>query len=256
MMRQPKRSALLAVGVAFAAFLVTVVVGHRAWPLVAASLLAIPLAALLIGSTQRWRQRKLRSQPSATVTDTTLWQVRLNDVPAAEVREHVIRCIERELDQHRKWDLKIASVVSYAGAVMRQISHMALCVPLVILAFAGLLWATNPAGFAHLAHQILTAGEADLRVLVDGVAWTAIGFTGIVLTMWHILAPGPRPRDHYDEAWHEEIRLSARIAPRGELTLHLSDREAPTGYRVTRGPHTVRFSPVGRHSSSDRRDVT
>ncbi|WP_342310525.1 hypothetical protein [Burkholderia pyrrocinia] len=47
-----------------------------------------------------------------TITEATVWELRLNDVPAAEVREHVGRRIERELEEDRQWDLKIASILS------------------------------------------------------------------------------------------------------------------------------------------------
>ncbi|WP_260632539.1 hypothetical protein [Burkholderia cenocepacia] len=125
-----------------------------------------------------------------TITEATVWELRLNDVPAAEVPEHVVRRIEHELAQERQWDLRVASILSYAGAVLCQLAYTALCIPLAIFAFAGLSWATNPAGFAHLAHQILNASETELRAVVDGLAWTAIGFSGMVLVMWHAFGGG------------------------------------------------------------------
>lgn len=256
-MKRPNySSALLAACVAVAAFLLTVGFGHRAWPIVAATLLAIPLASLFVKVTQRWRRRQTPDRPTVKITEATVWELRLNDVPAAEVREHVVRRIEHELEQERQWDLRVASILSYAAAVLRQLAYTALCIPFAIFAFAGLSWATNPAGFAHLAHQILNASEADLRAVVDGVAWTAIGFSGMVLVMWHTLVPGTPRRDHYDEAWYEEIRLAARIAPRGEFTLHLSGQEVPVGFRVTRGPRlTVHYWPNSRRRSPNRHDV-
>ncbi|MBR8186477.1 hypothetical protein C6Q14_27635 [Burkholderia ambifaria] len=256
MKRPNKRTALLAAGFAVAAFFVTVGAGHRAWPIVAASLLAIPLTAWFVEVTQRWRQRQVLNKPVVTITEATVWELRLNDVPAAEVREHVVRRIERELDEDRHWDLRIASTLSYAGAVLRQLVYVALCVPFAIFAFAGLSWATNPGGFAHLVHQILTANETDFRAAVDAVVWTAIGFSGLVLVMWRAFGGGTRSRNHYDEAWHEEIRLAAHIAPRGELTLHLSGQDVPAGFRVTRGPRLIAHSRQdSRRSSPDRRDV-
>jgi len=256
MKRPNKRTALVAACVAVAAFLVTVGAGHRAWPIVAASLLAIPLATWFVDVTQQWRQRQIDGKPVVTITEATVWELRLNDVPAAEVREHVVRRIERELDEERRWDLKIASTLSYAGAVLRQLVYVALCVPFAIFAFAGLSWAANPGGFAHLVHQILTANETDFRAAIDAVVWTAIGFSGLVLVTWRAFGGGTRSRNHYDEAWHEELRLAARIAPRGELTLHLSGQEVPAGFRVTRGPRlTVHYWPNSRRSSHDRRDV-
>lgn len=256
MKRPNKRTVLLAAGFAVAAFFVTVGAGHRAWPIVAASLLAIPLTAWFVEVTQRWRQRQVLNKPVVTITEATVWELRLNDVPAAEVREHVVRRIERELDEDRHWDLRIASTLSYAGAVLRQLVYVALCVPFAIFAFAGLSWATNPGGFAHLVHQILTANETDFRAAVDAVVWTAIGFSGLVLVTWRAFGGGTRSRNHYDEAWHEEIRLAAHIGPRGEFTLHLSGQEVPSGFRVTRGPRlTVHYWQNSRRSSPDRRDV-
>lgn len=256
MKRPTKRTALLTAGVAVTAFLITVSAGHRAWPIVAASLLAIPLAALFIDVMQRSRRRQMRGLPVATITEATVWELRLNDVPAAEVREHVVRRIEHELDHERQWDLRISSIVSYAAAVLRQLGYTALCIPGAIFVFAGLSWAADPAGFAHLAHQILNASESDLRTAVDGIVWTAIGFSGMVMVMWQAFGQQTRMRDHYEEAWREQIRLAARIAPRGDLTLHLSSKEAPAGFRVTRGPrHTVNYWQDSRRSSPDRRDV-
>ncbi|HDR9497242.1 TPA: hypothetical protein QDC06_000435 [Burkholderia cepacia] len=256
MKRPNKRTALLAAGFAVAAFFVTVGAGHRAWPIVAASLLAIPLTAWFVEVTQRWRQREVLGKPVVTITDATVWELRLNDVPAAEVREHVVRRIERELDEDRHWDLRIASTLSYAGAVLRQLVYVALCVPFAIFAFAGLTWATNPAGFAHLVHQILTANETEFRAAVDAVVWTAIGFSGLVLVTWRAFGGGTRSRNHYDEAWYEGIRLAAHIAPRGEFTLHLSGQDVPPGFRVTRGPRlTVHYWEKSRCSSPDQRDV-
>ncbi|CAR57717.1 hypothetical protein [Burkholderia cenocepacia] len=256
-MKRPNyRSALLAACVAVAAFLVTACFGHRAWPIVAATLLAIPLASLFVKATNRWRRQQAVDRPSVTITEATVWELRLNDVPAAEVPEHVVRRIEHELAQERQWDLRVASILSYAGAVLCQLAYTALCIPLAIFAFAGLSWATNPAGFAHLARQILNASETELRAVVDGLAWTAIGFSGMVLVMWHAFGGRTRIPDHYDEAWHEEIRLAARIAPRGEFTLHLSGQVVPAGFRVTRGPRlTVHYWPNSRRSSPNRHDV-
>jgi hypothetical protein len=135
-------------------------------------------------------------------------------MPAAEVREHVVRRIERELDEDRHWDLKIASTLSYAGAVLRQLVYVALCVPFAIFAFAGLTWATNPAGFAHLVHQILTANETDFRAAVDAVVWTAIGFSGLVLVTWRAFGGGTRSRNHYNEAWYGDSPCCAHSPAR------------------------------------------
>ncbi|KWO65903.1 hypothetical protein WM31_20060 [Burkholderia ubonensis] len=207
----------------------------------AALMLAVILAVPLSDAITRLISRRGRS-PSAppvtvNITAGTVWEVRLNDVPVGEVREGTIRNIEAELAQ--EWRFKLRIWTDVAAGVFRALTNVLMFMPVVAFGLGTLMWFTNPIEFADGLHQILTANAHDFRSIINTMATTFLYMTCLaVIVHWVFLPSPPRP-DHYANAWFEAVRLAARVAPRGDFSLHLRDRDAPEGYFAKRYPRNV-----------------
>ncbi|KIP17259.1 hypothetical protein KY49_6725 [Burkholderia sp. MSHR3999] len=205
--------------------------------LMLAVILAIPLSEVI----NRLISRRGRS-PSAppvtvNITAGTVWEVRLNDVPVGEVREGTIRNIEAELAQ--EWRFKLRIWTDVAAGVFRALTNVLMFMPAVAFGLGVLMWFTNPVEFADGLHQILTANAHDFRSIVNTLATTFLFATSLAVIVHWVFLPAPARPNHYANAWFEAVRLAARVAPRGDFSLHLRDRDAPEGYFAKRYPRNV-----------------
>ncbi|AOI68812.1 hypothetical protein WI29_32950 [Burkholderia ubonensis] len=207
----------------------------------AALLLAVILAIPLSEAINRLISRRGNSlsAPPATVniTAATVWKISLNDVPVGEILEGTIRNIEAELAQ--EWQFKLWSWTDVASNGVRALTNMLMFMPPVVLGLGALMWFTNPVEFADGLHQILTANVHDFRSFVNTLATTFLFVTSLAVIVHRVFLPAPPRPNHYANAWFEEVRLAARVAPRGDLALRLRDGDAPVGYFAKRYPRNV-----------------
>ncbi|MFA8362911.1 hypothetical protein ACEPT7_34155 [Burkholderia ubonensis] len=207
----------------------------------AALLLAVILAIPLSEAINRLISRRGNSlsAPPATVniTAATVWEISLNDVPVGEILEGTIRNIEAELAQ--EWRFKLWSWTDVASNGVRALTNVLMFMPPVVLGLGALMWFTNPGEFADGLHQILTANVHDFRSIVNTLATTFLFVTSLAVIVHRVFLPAPPRPNHYANAWFEEVRLAAHVAPRGDLTLRLRDGDAPAGYFAKRYPRNV-----------------
>ncbi|WP_241239205.1 hypothetical protein [Burkholderia stagnalis] len=206
-----------------------------------ALLLAVILAIPLSGAINRLisRRGKSPSAPTATVNITaeTVWEISLNDVPVGEIPEGTIRNIEAELAQ--EWRFSLRSWIDITSDCVQALANVLMFMPPVVLGLGALMWLTNPVEFADGLHQILTANAHDFRTIINTLATTFLFVTSLAVIVHRVLLPAPLRPNHYANAWFEEVRLAARVAPRGDLALRLRDSDAPVGYFVKRYPRNV-----------------
>ncbi|WP_232446180.1 hypothetical protein [Burkholderia ubonensis] len=185
------------------------------------------------------RRGQSPSTPPATVNITagTVWEIRLNDVPIGEIPEGAIRNIEAELAQ--EWRFKLWSGIDVASDGVRALINVLMFMPPVVLGLGALMWFTNPVEFADGLHQILTANAHDFRSIVNTLATTLLFVTSLAVIVHRAFLPAPARPNHYANAWFEAVRLAARVAPRGDFSLHLRDRDALEGYFAKRYPRNV-----------------
>ncbi|WP_230954158.1 hypothetical protein [Burkholderia stagnalis] len=208
-----------------------------------AVILAIPLSDAIVRLISRRGQSP--STPSATVNISagTVWEISLNDVPVGEIPEGTIRNIEAELAQ--EWRFKLWSGIDVASDGVRALANVLMFMPPVVLGLGALMWFTNPVEFADGLHQILTANARDFRTIVNTLTTTFLFVTSLAVIVHRVFLPAPARPNHYANAWFEEVRLAARVAPRGDLALRLRDGDAPAGYFAKRYPRNVVV--VGKH---------
>ncbi|KWI32016.1 hypothetical protein WT71_10425 [Burkholderia stagnalis] len=207
----------------------------------AALLLAVILAIPLSGAVTRLMSRRGKSPsvPPATVNITaeTVWEISLNDVPVGEIPEGTIRNLEAELAQ--EWRFSLRSWIDVASDGVRALSNVLMFMPPVVLGLGILMWLTNPVEFADGLHQILTANAHDFRTITNTLATTFLFVTSLAVIVHRVFLPAPLRPNHYALAWFEEVRLAARVAPRGDLALRLRDSDVPVGYFAKRYPRNV-----------------
>ncbi|RQQ48400.1 hypothetical protein DF021_32825 [Burkholderia stagnalis] len=207
----------------------------------AALLLAVILAIPLSGAINRliFRRGKSPSVPPATVNITagTMWEISLNDVPVGEIPEGTIRSLEAELAQ--EWRFSLRSWIDVASDGVRALANVLMLMPPVVLGLGALMWLTNAVEFADGLRQILTANAHDFRAIINTLATTFLFVTSLAVIVHRVFLPAPLRPNHYADAWFEEVRLAARVAPRGDLALRLRDIDAPVGYFVKRYPRNV-----------------
>ncbi|ALX44573.1 hypothetical protein I6G56_00580 (plasmid) [Burkholderia humptydooensis] len=202
-----------------------------------AAILAIPLSEAINRLISRRGQSPSTPPATVNITAGTVWEIRLNDVPVGEIPDGAIRNIEAELAQ--EWRFKLRIWTDVAAGVFRALTNVLMFMPAVAFGLGVLMWFTNPVEFADGLHQILTANAHDFRSIVNTLATTFLYMTCLaVIVHWVFLPSPPRP-DHYANAWFEAVRLAARVAPRGDFSLHLRDRDAPEGYFAKRYPRNV-----------------
>lgn len=205
--------------------------------LLLAVILAIPLSDAIVRLISR--RGKSPSTPPATVniTTATVWEISLNDVPVGEIPESTVRNIEAELAQ--EWRFTVRSWIDVASDGVRALTNVLMFMPPVVLGLGALMWLTNPVEFADGLHQILTANAHDFRSIVNTLATTFLFVTSLAVIVHRVFLPAPARPNHYANAWFEEVRLAARVAPRGDLALRLRDGDAPIGYFAKRYPRNV-----------------
>ncbi|KVN20676.1 hypothetical protein WT08_28225 [Burkholderia sp. MSMB1552] len=202
-----------------------------------AAILAIPLSEAINRLISRRGQSPSTPPATVNITAGTVWEISLNDVPVGEIPEGTIRNIEAELAQ--EWRFKLRIWTDVAAGVFRALTNVLMFMPAVAFGLGVLMWFTNPVEFADGLHQILTANAHDFRSIVNTLATTFLYMTCLaVIVHWVFLPSPPRP-NHYANAWFEAVRLAARVAPRGDFSLHLRDRDAPEGYFAKRYPRNV-----------------
>ncbi|WP_230975096.1 hypothetical protein [Burkholderia stagnalis] len=208
-----------------------------------AVILAIPLSEVIVRLISRRAQSPSTPPATVNISAATVWEIRLNDVPVGEIPESTIRDIEAELAQ--EWRFKLWSGIDVASDGVRALINVLMFMPPVVLGLGALMWLTNPVEFADGLHQILTANAHDFRTIINTLATTFLFVTSLAVIAHRVFLPAPARPNHYANAWFEEVRLAARVAPRGDLALRLRDGDAPAGYFAKRYPRNVVV--VGKH---------
>ncbi len=203
------------------------------------------IGAALVGSfVSRIHASRSRAThtPVTRLTDATTWEVRLNDIAVATIREHAVVEIERRLN--REWWRGALTAISEFGTfvwlgAVSVVTALAIEAVFIVFGIQG-----DPLGAGHALHAVFSASEIALQT-----GWSAFWqIVAMIAFMYFVLALmfGVRRRahDYVAEAWWTNIRRAARVASDGNLALVLTEADR-LGWR---SPHRVDWARIDRPS--------
>ncbi|TDA45911.1 hypothetical protein [Burkholderia pyrrocinia] len=193
-----------------------------------------------------FRIRASRRKPASkafVLTDSMVWEVRLNDIAVATIREHVVADVQRQID--REWWRGALTAVSEFGTFVR-LAFVSVAAALMIEASMIVLSIQgDPLGAGHALHAIFSASEATLQT-----GWTVFWQIGAMISfLYFVLAVmfGVRRRahDYVAEGWWTGVRRAARVSADGDLSLVLTEADR----LAWRSPHRVNWVAIDRPSN-------
>jgi len=150
--------------------------------------------------------RRTSTTKPCVLTDSIVWEVRLNDIPVTTIREHVVADVQRQID--RQWWRGALTAMSEFNSVV---------------------------GMAVVSIAVALAIEAVIIVLSfqgDTLGAVISFFIFVFASMFGLRR---RAHDYVVEGWWEGIRRAARVPGTGDLSLVLTEPDRLTW----RSPHQV-----------------
>lgn len=207
------------------------------------ALIVASVAVLLAAHIRDKRAVRSRAKHAElAVTDATTWEVQMNGVAVATIREHVVAEIERRTN--RAWWLGVLTAVSEFGTFVRLAAVSGAAALAIEALFIALSIQDDPRGAGHVLHSVFSASEVSLQS-----AWAFVWEFGALIaavTFWIGLMAGTRrrARDFVAEAWWTGVRREARVAFDGSLALILTQGNR----RLWRSPRRVDWVRLDRPS--------
>ncbi|MCA3786710.1 MAG: hypothetical protein IOC33_00360 [Burkholderia sp.] len=161
--------------------------------------------------------------------------MRVNDVAVATIREHVVVDIERRLE--RQWWRRALTALSEFSTLVRLtcVSVAAGVVGVGILTIQ-----SDPLGAGHALHELFAASDAALQA-----GWSAFWLVSATIAFLYfciamVCGARRRPHDYVAEAWWNNVRRAAHVAPNGKLSLVLTEANRLSW----RSPYRVDWSGI------------
>lgn len=162
-------------------------------------------------------------RPAVSITDETVWEIRLNRVRTGSITEQAIRRIERDMESDRRLRLQallwpVGRINWLCGRLVMTWIQVIVGVTAVVVFGACSIWRTETAQWLHELAQMSPAQIARPLEFVETAVLIGIGVATLLYLASHLNAVRnvQRPMQH---AWYERIRLAAQIAPLGRLEL-------------------------------------
>ncbi|EDT05894.1 hypothetical protein BamIOP4010DRAFT_0631 [Burkholderia ambifaria IOP40-10] len=177
--------------------------------------------------------RRTSTTKPFVLTDSIVWEVRLNDIPVTTIREHVVADVQRQID--RQWWRGALTAMSEFGTVVR-LAIVSVAIALAIEAIIIVLSIQGePLGAGHALHALFSASEAQLQA-----GWTTLWqFATMIAFFYFVFAwmfgLRRRAHDYVVEGWWEGIRRAACVPGIGDLSLVLIEPDR----LAWRSPHQV-----------------
>ncbi|KUZ76890.1 hypothetical protein [Burkholderia ubonensis] len=165
--------------------------------------------------------RRTSTPKPFVLTDSIVWEVRLNDIAVATIREHVVADVQRQID--REWWRGALTAISEFCTFVR-LAVLSVAVALAIEAIMIVLSIQGaPLGAGHALHALFSASEAELQT-----GWTVFWQFGAMIAFFYFVFASMfglrrRAHDYVVEGWWEGIRRAARVPATGDLSLVLTE---------------------------------
>ncbi|NIF42025.1 hypothetical protein F3J14_14245 [Burkholderia sp. Tr-862] len=193
------------------------------------------VVVVLVGFAMLYKPAARRTSTTKpfVLTDSIVWEVRLNDIPVTTIREHVVADVQRQID--RQWWRGALTAISEFGTFVR-LAIVSVAVALAIEAIIIVLSIQGePLGAGHALHALFSASEAQLQG-----GWTMFWqFGAMIAFVYFVFASmfGCRRRahDYVVDGWWEGVRRAARVPGTGDLSLVLTEPDR----LAWRSPHQV-----------------
>ncbi|MCR4471165.1 hypothetical protein [Burkholderia sp. SCN-KJ] len=186
------------------------------------------------------RARRTTATKPFVLTDSIVWEVRLNDIAVTTIREHVVADVQRQID--REWWRGALTAISEFSTFVR-LAILSVAVALAIEAIVIVLSIQGDSLSAgHALHAIFSASEADLQI-----GWTVFWQFGTMIAFFYFVFASMfglrrRAHDYVVEGWWEGIRRAARVPAPGDLSLVLTEPDR----LAWRSPHRVDVVAIDR----------
>ncbi|WP_175804232.1 hypothetical protein [Burkholderia cenocepacia] len=177
--------------------------------------------------------RRTSTTKPFVLTDSIVWEVRLNDIPVTTIREHVVADVQRQIDR-QWWRGALTAMSEFNSVVGMAVVSIAVALAIeaviIVLSIQG-----DTLGAGHALHALFSASEADLQI-----GWTAFWQFGAVISFFIFVFASMfglrrRAHDYVVEGWWEGIRRAARVPGTGDLSLVLTEPDR----LAWRSPHQV-----------------
>ena len=203
------------------------------------ALVVIAMASMLLAHLRA--KRAASTQPQATeltVTDATMWEVRMNSIPVATIAEHAVAQIERRIS--RQWWLWVLTAGSEISTFARLVGRSVIAGLLMDAVLFGMAIHGDPLGAGHALHAVFAASEAELQsgwslFLQSGVFCAVVYFA-----LASMAGKRHRAHDFVEEAWWTNVRRAAGVALDGSVSLVLTHENR----QLWRSPRQIEIGHV------------